>query len=74
MNDLTSFADLVRTMREAQARYFKSHAQTDLQRPKFLERQVDTQLEKIPPKPRVEQPSLLASRTEGPKPAAEDAP
>jgi hypothetical protein len=56
MSDLLSFADLVRTMRAAQAKYFKSHTQMDLQRAKFLERQVDTQLEKIPkPEPKPEQ-------------------
>jgi hypothetical protein len=59
MNDLTSFADLVRALRDAQKKYFKNRRQSDLQRSMALERQVDTQLEKIPkPAPEPEQMAL----------------
>jgi hypothetical protein len=47
MNENTNFIELVTKMREAQKSYFKNHTQTDLQRAKFLERQVDVQIEKL---------------------------
>jgi len=56
MNEPTSFVDLVKTMRAAQKKYFKSRTQTDLQRSKFLEHQVDVQVEKLSqPVPEAEQ-------------------
>jgi len=59
MSDSTSFVELVRSMRAAQRKYFKTRTQTDLQRSMNLERQVDTQLEKLPkPEPKPEQMSL----------------
>jgi hypothetical protein len=59
MNDITSFVELVRTLRAAQRKYFKSRAQSDLQRSMSLERQVDLQLEKLPkPEPKPEQMTL----------------
>jgi hypothetical protein len=59
MNGLTSLLDLVRSMRAAQKKYFKTRTQSDLQRSMALERQVDTQLEKIPkPEPKEEQLTL----------------
>jgi len=61
MNEPTSFVDLVKTMRAAQKKYFSSHTQTDLQRAKFLERQVDVQVEKLSkPVPEAEQMALPA--------------
>jgi len=47
MNELFQFVELVSKMRDAQKSYFKNRTQTDLQRSKFLERQVDTQVEKL---------------------------
>lgn len=64
MNDPSSFADLVRAMRAAQKRYFKTRTQSDLQRSINLERQVDTQLEKIPPKPKAAEQLPLESSHE----------
>jgi hypothetical protein len=62
MSNLASFADLVRSMRAAQKKYFKSRLQTDMQRAMNLERQVDSQLEKIPkPEPKPEQIRLPTS-------------
>jgi hypothetical protein len=59
MNDLTSLLELVRSMRAAQKKYFKTRTQSDMQRAMSLERQVDTQLEKIPkPEPKEEQLTL----------------
>jgi hypothetical protein len=59
MSDLTSFTELVRSMRAAQKKYFKSRLQSDMQRAMGLERQVDVQLEKIPkPEPKPEQMTL----------------
>lgn len=60
-----AFLKLVQTMRAAQAKYFKSHTQTDLQRAKFLEHQVDTQVAALlkeydHTEPQVEQLSLPA--------------
>jgi hypothetical protein len=61
MSDLKSFVDLVRAMRAAQKKYFKSRTQTDLHRSMNLECQVDAQLEKLPkPAPRPEQMALPA--------------
>ena len=47
MNELTNFVELVIKMRDAQKSYFKNHTQSDLQRAKFLEHQVDVQIEKL---------------------------
>lgn len=47
MNDMSSFIELVKTMREAQKTYFRERTQSALQRSKNLERQVDVQIEKL---------------------------
>jgi hypothetical protein len=47
MNELNTFVELVTKMRNAQKSYFKNRTQTDLQRSKFLEHQVDVQIEKL---------------------------
>lgn len=47
MNELLKYAKLVKQVREAQNNYFKNRRQSDLQRSKNLEWQLDLQTEKI---------------------------
>lgn len=44
---ISSFTILVRDMRKAQKDYFASHAPSDLNRAKALEKQVDAKLKEI---------------------------
>lgn len=65
MNDLTSFVELVKSMRAAQKTYFKNRTQTDLRRSKALESQVDSRIETLSKsQPEAEQLPLVAP-TEG---------